>query len=286
MRITDERFGRLLLVPAILLVGIIAFYPILRNAILSFYKVDILSGIPPTFIGFKNFSALLQDSRFLKSLGNTAYFTIVSVIIEFLLGLGFALLLNRTFRARNLVRATVLIPWALPTAVMAIGWRWIYNDVYGVLNDILFKLGIISTKIAWLGNPHTAMMCAIFADVWKSTPFVALILLAGLQSIPRELYEASELDGATEWTKFRLITFPLLLPSIAIALLFRTLQAIGIFDLMWVLTGGGPAGTTETVSIYVYDYAYRYLRLGYASSAVTLTFLIILAIGVLWLRKK
>ncbi|MCK4307965.1 sugar ABC transporter permease [candidate division WOR-3 bacterium] len=286
MRITDERFGRLLLVPAILLVGVIAFYPILRNAILSFYKVDILSGIPPTFIGFKNFSTLLQDSRFLKSLGNTAYFTIVSVVIEFMLGLGFALLLNRTFRARNLVRATVLIPWALPTAVMAIGWRWIYNDVYGVLNDILLKLGIISTKIAWLGNPKTAMMCAIFADVWKSTPFVALILLAGLQSIPRELYEASELDGATEWTKFKLITFPLLLPSIALALLFRTLQAIGIFDLMWVLTGGGPAGTTETVSIYVYDYAYRYLRLGYASSAVTLTFMVILVIGVLWLRRK
>ncbi len=286
MKITDQRFATLLLIPAILLVASIAFYPVLRNIILSFYHVDILSGAPTKFTGFRNFSALFADARFFRSAKNTILFTVSSVLLEFLLGLGFALMLDRSFRGRGIVRVSVLIPWALPTAVMAMGWRWIYNDVYGVLNDLLLKIRVIQEPIAWLGNPRTAMGCAIFADVWKSTPFVALILLAGLQSIPRELYESIQLDGASPWTRFRLITFPLLLPSIAVALLFRTLQAAGVFDLMWVLTGGGPGGSTEVISLWVYDHAYRYLRLGYAAAAVTLSLLAILGTGALILRFR
>jgi len=265
--LTDRRFGYLLLLPALFLFGLVIVYPVARNLYLSFHEKSIATGMTESFAGFKHYLKIFtKDLRFRQALGNTLYFTAVSVSIEFLLGLAFALLLNLSFRFRNFARASVILPWALPTAVMAMAWRWIYHDIYGVANDILLRLGIIREAVVWLGKSPLAMHATIFADVWKTTSFMALMLLAGLQSIPQELYAASSIDGASGWARFRYITLPLLRPVIILALLFRGLQAFAVFDLIWVLTQGGPGGTTETLSVYLYSYTFRYLNLGYGSA--------------------
>lgn len=271
----DQRFGYALLIPTLLIITTIAFYPIVRGIILSFHEKDLLTTFESQFIGLKNYKDLIFDTRFHKSIINTTVFTIISVAAEFLLGLSFALLLNPPFKGRDFSRASVLIPWALPPAIVAMAWRWIFNDTYGVFGDILIKLGLMDSTVAWLGSPGLAMTSAIFADVWKTTPFITIILLAGLQSIPPELYEAIKVDGAGRLRQFFMITLPLLKPYIALSLLFRTIQAFGIFDLIWVLTGGGPGGSTQTVSLYIYDTSFRYLNLGYGA-AITVAVVILL----------
>ena len=216
---------------------------------------------------------MVGDGRFWQSLWNTGVFTTSSVLLELILGMGIALVLNQPFKGRGIVRTISLLPWALPTALMGVAWAWIFNDQYGIINDILIRLGVIKIGINWLGDPTLAMMAVVLADVWKTTPFIALLLLAGLQSISPDLYEAHAIDGATRWQSFRQITLPLLLPQIVIALLFRFAQSFGIFDLIQVMTGGGPAGATETISIYIYSTVMRYLDFGYGAALVVCTFL-------------
>jgi len=213
---------------------------------------------------------LLQDVRFWSALGTTAYFVAVSVLLELCLGLVFALLINLKFRGRGLVWGLVLIPWAVPTAVAARFWELILNADYGVLNYLL------GSNIHWLGDPLWAIHAVIVADVWKSTPFVVLLLLAGLQVIPEDLYRAARIDGATAWQQFRHVTLPLLRPYILLALLFRTVDAARVFDLIFVLTGGGPANQTETVVVYAYKLLYRTLQFGYGSTVSMVSFLFIL----------
>ncbi len=286
--LTDQRFGYLLLLPALCLFGVVIFYPVARNVYLSFQEKSITTGMEAHFTGVKHYLKIMTgDARFRQALGNTVYFTLVSVSIEFLLGLGFALILNSSFRGRNFARASVILPWALPTAVMAMAWRWIYHDIYGVANDILLRLGILKEAVAWLGKVPLAMHAAIFSDAWKTTSFMALMLLAGLQSIPQELYAAASIDGAGSWAKFRYVTLPLLRPVIILALLFRSLQAFAVFDLIWVLTQGGPGGTTETLSVYLYSYTFRYLNLGYGSAlSVTIFALSLVIIFVILLFQR
>lgn len=202
---------------------------------------------------------------------NTLAFALTSTAIELLLGLAMALILNERIPMRGAVRAAALLPWILPTAVMALSWRWIFNDTYGLANDLLQRLGILDQGIAWLGRPGTAFLALVLADVWKTTPFVALLLLAGLQSIPPELYEAMSLDGAGPLRRFLRITVPLLRPAIALALTFRVIQAVGIFDLVWVLTGGGPANATRTVALHIHDQAFRYLDPAYGAALTGVT---------------
>ena len=200
-----------------------------------------------------------RDTRFLASVRNTAVFTGASIALETLLGVAIALLLHRTFRGRGLVRAITLLPWALPTAVMALAWGWIFNDSFGVANDLLGRLGLAVHPVAWLSSPASAMAALVVADVWKTTPFVALIVLAGLQGIPLEVLEAARVDGLGAWQRFRRIVLPLLAPSILAAVLFRAIQAWGAFDIVYVMTGGGPGGSTETVSLYAFQAYFRYL---------------------------
>ncbi|QYO64303.1 carbohydrate ABC transporter permease [Leptolyngbya sp. 7M] len=211
---------------------------------------------------------------------NFTVFTISSLILELILGMAIALVLNQAFRGRSTVRTIAIIPWALPTALIATTWAWIFNAEFGVWNDILMRLNIIpeGQGINWLGEPTLAMMSVIAADVWKTTPFISILLLAGLQSIPEDLYEAHAIDGASAWQSFRQITLPLLMPQILIASLFRFAQAFGIFDLIAVMTGGGPAGATETVSIYVYATIMRYLDFGYGAALVVITFLVLILV--------
>ena len=277
----------LMLLPALLILGLVFIYPIARAFWLSWFTENLGTQLQPVFSGFDNYQRMLGDGRFWQSLGNTSIFTVVSVILELLIGLAVALVLNKSFPGRGVVRTIAIIPWALPTAVMGLAWAWIFNDQYGVVNDILLRLGLIDTGINWLGTPTLAMIALIVADVWKTTPFISIILLAGLQSISQDLYEAHKMDGASPWQSFRQITLPLLMPQILIALLFRFAQSFGIFDLVQVMTGGGPAGSTETVSIYIYSTVMRYLDFGYGAALVVVTFiLLILAVAIMSLLLK
>ncbi|BAU65239.1 binding-protein-dependent transport systems inner membrane component [Stanieria sp. NIES-3757] len=274
----EKLTGCLLLIPALLVLLLVFIYPIGRAFWLSFFTENLGTQLNPVFSGIGNYQRMLGDGRFWQTMGNTTVFTVVSVILELLLGLAIALVLNQSFRGRGIVRTIAIIPWALPTAVMGLAWAWIFNDQFGVVNDILQRLGLIDTGINWLGEPSLAMVALIIADVWKTTPFISIILLAGLQSIPEDLYEAHAIDGANYWQSFYQITLPLLMPQILIALLFRFAQAFGIFDLVQVMTSGGPAGATETVSIYIYSMVMRYLDFGYGAALVVVTFLLLVLV--------
>jgi multiple sugar transport system permease protein len=281
----EKLTGWMMLFPALLVLGLVFIYPIGRAFWLSWFTENLGTQLEPVFSGLGNYQRMVGDGRFWQSLWNTSVFTVISVFLELLLGLGVALVLNKSFRGRGVVRTVAIIPWALPTAVMGLAWAWIFNDQYGVVNDLLIRLGLIDTGINWLGTPTLAMIALIIADVWKTTPFISIILLAGLQSISGDLYEAHRLDGASPWQSFTQITLPLLMPQILIALLFRFAQSFGIFDLVQVMTGGGPAGSTETVSIYIYSTVMRYLDFGYGAELVVVTFLLlVLAVAIIsWL---
>ncbi len=216
-----------------------------------------------------HYDEVLTDPLLPRVAWNTGAFAAASVSLELALGLAAALVLHHTLRFRGLVRALALLPWALPSAVMAMSWRWIFNDSYGIAGHLAGAVGLVDEPIAWLGRPGTAFAALVVADVWKTTPFVTIIVLAGLQTIPRELHEALSLDGAGALRRFWHLTLPLLRPAIAVALTFRVIQAIGIFDIVWVLTGGGPADSTRTVALHIYDTVFRYVR-PEAGAALTL----------------
>jgi multiple sugar transport system permease protein len=270
--------GWLLVIPALLVLGLVFLYPIARALLFSFFTQNLGTQLQPIFSGLTNYMRMVGDGRFWQSLGNTSVFTVASVVLELVLGMAIALVLNQSFRGRGIVRTVAILPWALPTAIMGLAWAWIFNDQYGIVNDLLMRIGAIDTGINWLGDPNLAMMAVIIADVWKTTPFISIILLAGLQSISQDLYEAHAIDGANAWQNFTKITLPLIMPQILIAMLFRFAQAFGIFDLVQVMTGGGPGGATETVSIYIYATIMRYLDFGYGSALVLVTFLLLVIV--------
>jgi multiple sugar transport system permease protein len=277
----DRRAGWILATPALLLLAGVFAYPIARAFWQSLFMQNLGTKLVPIFVGLNNYIRMAGDGRFWASLGNSAGFTVFSVVLELVIGMGIALVLNQNFRGRGTVRTIALLPWALPTALIALAWTWIFNDQYGVVNDLLRQLGLIDIGMNWLGDPTLAMLSLIIADVWKTTPFIAILLLAGLQSIPPELYEAHAIDGANPWQSFRQLTLPLLMPQIVIALLFRFAQAFGIFDLVSVMTGGGPGGATEMVSLYIYATVMRYLDFGYGAALVVVTFLLlVLAVAI------
>jgi trehalose/maltose transport system permease protein len=209
----------------------------------------------------------------------------VSVLLETGLGVAVALVLHQRMRGRRLLRAAVLLPWALPTAVMALGWAWIFNDSFGVANDLLRRLGLVSQPLAWLADPTLAMAALVVADVWKTTPFSALIVLAGLQGIPEALLEAARVDGLGAWQRFRYVVWPLLVPSLLVAVLFRAVQAYGAFDVVYVMTGGGPGGSTETVSLYAFLNDFRYLDPGYGSAIAVQGMLLVFVAAALAMRS-
>jgi multiple sugar transport system permease protein len=269
--------GYRFVIPALVLLVFITIYPAAYVFYLSFQRKLLIFDISK-FVGFGNYLFLLQDDRFWNALKNTSYFTVVSVGLELILGLSIAVLLNRRFRFKGFARAVVLIPWAIPTVVSARMWEWLYNTDFGLLN---FLLG---AKINWLGSPFWAIHAAILMDVWKTTPFVVILMTAGLQVIPRELYQSAKVDGAGSWAIFWKITLPLLKPIILVVLIFRTLDAFRIFDAVYVLTGGGPANTTETLSIYAYKVLFQTLQFGYGSALAAVVFLCIGGISVFYIK--
>ena len=231
--------------------------------------------IKSNFSGEDNFTKVLKDERVHSTLTFTLSFTVISVFAELIFGLALALIMNKPFKGRSLVRTFSLIPWAIPTSVAALIWSYLYNGSSGIVSHIFTTIDLINSPASMLNSARNALGGIIIADVWKTTPYMALLLLGGLQVIPDSLYESSALDGATKWQQFRYITLPLLKPSIFVALLFRTLDAFRILDLIYVLTGGGPGGSTESISLYAYKVMFSQTRFGYGSAIVLIMALVV-----------
>ena len=263
----------LLLLPSLLFLIAVFALPLIRYAWLSFHADSVMTGLLAIPNQGANWQRFLHDSRYWQDLLQTLRFAFVSVTAEIVLGLIIALILNQPLRKRALIRSSSLIPWALPTTVMALGWRWIFNTPYGPI-DRLMQSGL-GRPLNALGEPSIAWITTVYADIWKTTPFVALILLAGLQTIPSDLYEAAKLEGAGPWICLRRITVPLLLPYLGLALMFRLAQAFGVFDLVQVMTGGGPASSTESIALYAYWNALRFLDFGYSATIMIGSFVIL-----------
>ena len=275
----------LLLTPAVLLMALVFGWPMLRYAWLSFHANSVVTGLVPVANGGANWLRLLTDDRFWQDVLQTSRFALVSVTAELFLALLIALLLDQRWRGRGAVRALTLLPWALPTTMMALGWRWIFNTPYGPLESVAGSLGLGPLNL--MASPQWTWLATVVADVWKTTPFITLILLAGLQTIPADLFEAFRLEGGRSMQALRDITLPLLLPYILLSLLFRLAQAFGVFDLIQVLTGGGPAGSTESLALYAYLNAMRFLDFGYSVTVMLGGFMLLglsILLGALALR--
>ena len=271
----------LLMLPALLLLAATFLLPMVRYAWVSGHASSVVTGLVAIPNGGANWQRLLQDARFWQDAFQTLRFAITSVGLELVLGLSIALLLHQPRRGRGLLRAVTLLPWALPTTVMALGWRWILNDPHGPINSLIIRLG--GDSYGFLTTPSTTWLFTVMADVWKTTPFVALLLLAGLQSIPTDMVEALTLEGASRWQILRRLTLPLLMPFITLALLFRLAQALGVFDLIQILTRGGPAGSTESLAFYAYLNAMRFLDFGYSATVMLATFALLLLLSLGWI---
>jgi ABC-type sugar transport system permease subunit len=273
MTLTQQRLrdGFWLLFPGLLVIFGITLFPIIYTFVLSFTETPISNPTPQGFIGIRNYLYFLTNSVFWAAIRRTLYFTIVSVGVELILGMGLALLIHARPFGWQFLRTSLIIPWAIPTIVNGAMWRWIYNADYGALNGLLFQLGMIDRYRAWLSEPVAAMNLVIVADIWHSVPFIALILQAALATIPRELEEAAAVDGANVWQRFWNIRFPLLQPAILVALVIRTVEAFRVFDIIYVITQGGPAFGTVTISYLTYLESFSYGRLG---GGAALSFLI------------
>lgn len=280
---TETRDAWIMMAPAIIMLLIIAVYPVLRTVWLSIHEMvltDPGSGYP--FIGLENYINIFKDERALDSILFTLKFTVTTVFFELIIGFTAALVMNKAFRGKGLVRAAILIPWAIPTSVSALMWKFIYNDQYGLFNDILCKLGIIDSYQAWLSTADGSFMALVITDVWKTAPYMALLILAGLQMIPEDLYEAAKIDGANVFQRFRYVTLPNVKGTVLVALLFRTLDAFRVYDLVSVMTGG--ANNTESVSLYAYNNLMKFLDFGYGSALAVIVFVIVFIISLIYMR--
>jgi multiple sugar transport system permease protein len=280
---SERMQAAILLAPAALLLGLIVVYPIARLVYNSFFDLRLSGGQAAPFVAFENYWLALQDTTFWNALWNTALITVITVTGALLTGLGLALLANLPFRLRWPVRLALLLPWALPLAFAGLIFAWFFNTEYGVVNDWMMRLGFEPRQ--WLLQPGTAFAAVCFAIIWKSSSFMALILLAGLQMIPRSLYEAAEMDGATRWQQFRQVTLPLLVPSIVVALIFRTITALQTFDIPYTMTKGGPAHATETLAMLIHATTIDYGDIGYGSTLAVLMFVVSMSVTAVYLRR-
>jgi ABC-type sugar transport system permease subunit len=257
--------------PALFTVVLVGFLPLLWTVWESVHLHDLrMPWLGQPFLGAANYAEALGTPRFREALGHTFFFTLVSVALELVLGVALALGLNRAFRWRGLVRAAALLPWAIPTVVAGLLWRFMFEGE---------RWGLV-----WFVDPVAAWVPLILADVWKHTPFMAILLLAGLQNIDPSLYEAARIDGASAWRRFRHVTLPLLRPALLVALIFRTLDAFRVFDLVYVMTGGGPGTSTEPISLYAFEALLQDLRFGYGSALSVLVFLVTFGLALLYIR--
>ncbi len=260
-----ERHLRILmLAPTLLLLAGLTLFPTVYMLTAAVQNVSPDPDVPREFVGLGNFARMLTDPELHVAVRNTVVFTVVAVTLEFLLGLGLALLFDKYIRRLNFLKTILLVPMMIPPIAVALTWKLIYQPQFGVLNELMFRLGLPSQ--AWAGDVNLAMATIIAADVWEWTPFIFLLMLAGLASLPSEPYEAAQVDGASAWRQFWDLTVPFLKPVIAIALLLRIMDALRLFDLVFILTVGGPAGATETLSLYIFKVAFTFVDIGYAAA--------------------
>ncbi len=274
----------LFLFPSFCFVFLFTLYPIYESFRLSFYRLILsLPWLGQKMVGWENYQDLWTDPVAIHSLQTTLLFVGVTIPLELLFGLAMALVMNEAFRGRGILRAVVLVPWAIPTVVSSQMWRFIFNDRYGLFNFALFGADT-SSYLAPLADPHWALAAIMAAEVWKTTPFAGLIILAGLQTIPDELYEAASIDGANAWQKFVHVTLPLIKPAVLLALLFRTIDALRVFDLVFVMTQGGPADATNVLQFYGYKKSFAEGMVGYGSAIAVSVFLLSLLLSLVYLR--
>ena len=248
----DERWlASCLLLPTIVILGLFIAYPFVKGVLLA--VTDTKVGVPGQWVGLANFEKLWEDSIFRIAVWNTCLYTFVTTIFKLALGLWLALLLNRHFRGKAFTRAFILLPFIIPTVLSTFAWKWMFDPTFSVINWVLFKLGMITGRINWLGDPDLAMVSVIIVNVWRGVPFYAISLLAGLQTISPELQEAAAIDGARPWQRFWHVTWPLLLPVTMVVVLFSVIQTFADFQLVYVLTGGGPANATHLFATYAYQ---------------------------------
>jgi multiple sugar transport system permease protein len=278
----ERRLGAMMLVPSLAVIALVAAYPIAYAVWLSLNEYSVITPGLSRFVGLDNYIDALGSSQFWEAMKTTVLFTAISVSLELVIGLGMALVMHRAFRGRALLRAVVLVPWAILTVVTAITWRTIFEPELGFVNTMLSSLSLPGGDVVWLGQEGYALGVMIFADVWKTAPFMALLLLAGLQGIPDDLYDAAKVDGATTWQRFRGVTLPLLVPAITVALIFRTLDALRIFDLPYVLTKG--ANGTETLSLIAQKELVVNRNTGLGSALAVLTFFTVMTVSFLYIR--
>ncbi|MBA3405173.1 MAG: sugar ABC transporter permease [Gemmatimonadaceae bacterium] len=275
----------MLVAPALGVIALIAIFPLAWTVWESLHMHELrMPWLGNPFVGLDNYAEIARDPRFWAALGHTVFFTITSITIELILGLFLALAMNRAYRGRGIVRAAILVPWAIPTVVAALLWRFMFESESGIANALLVDAGILDQPIVWFIQTATAWVPVILADVWKTTPFVALLLLAGLQNIDLTLYEAAAVDGANGWWQLRHITLPLLKPAILVTLIFRTLDGFRVFDLIYVLTGGGPGTSTEPVALYTFNALLQNLRFGYGSALSVVIFAITFGLALLYVK--
>ena len=280
----DQHFYLALLLPAIIVLLLFIAAPIINSFFLSFHRIIIgLPQLKTPFVALDNYLQLLKDPIARHSFFITIIFVALTTFFELLIGLFLALLIHHRFPGRGALRACVLIPWAIPTVVSAQMWRYLFNDAYGVINYMIFGAST-NSYIPWLALSTTALSSIIIADIWKTSSFAALLILAGLQVIPEELYQAAKVDGAIAWQRFRHVTWPLIRPALLIALLFRTIDAFRVFDLAFVMTQGGPADATNVLQLYGYKKMFVEGWMGYGSAVSVCIFIIVLAIAVAYVR--
>jgi ABC-type sugar transport system permease subunit len=272
-----------MVLPAVGTILLIALFPLGWTVWESLHLHDLrMPWLGRPFVGLDNYLEAVGDQRFREALVHTLLFTVASVTLELALGCVLALAMNRAFRGRGLVRAAILVPWAIPTVVAALIWRFMFDGDSGIVNAALASVGV--TPPVWFVDRFAAWVPVVLGDVWKETPFVALLLLAGLQGIDPSLYEAARIDGASAWRQFRHITLPLLEPALLVALIFRTRDAFRVFDLVYVMTGGGPGTATEPIALYTFTSLLQNLRFGYGSALSVLVFLVAFVLAVGYIR--
>ena len=274
----------LLLAPAFVLIALIVVYPIARLIWNSFFDLRLSGGSGAKFIGWENYALVLEDKDFWNAAKNTVLITLITVPGALVVGLGLAMLANLPFKRRWPVRLALLLPWALPLSFAGLIFAWFFHTEYGVVNDVFRRFGEAEPTM-WLLRPNWAFTAICATIVWKASSFMALILLAGLQMIPASLYEAAEVDGASRWQQFCQITIPMLMPSIIVALIFRTITALQTFDIPYTMTKGGPGNATETLAMLIHKTTIDYLDLGYGSTLAVFMFLISLAVTAVYLRR-
>ncbi|MCF6159647.1 MAG: sugar ABC transporter permease [wastewater metagenome] len=283
MNLRRTNLPYLFLLPGIALVLAFSFLPFLDTILLSFKNAKLI--LPEeAFTGTDNYREILTDSRFWYSVFITLFYTFTSICLEAGLGLCLGLMMNRIIPGSGFFRILILIPWTIPTVVTARIWQWMFDYNLGIINYFFDAVRI--GRINWLGEPFMAFFSIVIADVWKTAPFVAIIVLAGLSAIPREIYHASTIDGANSWQQFRFITLPLLLPILSVAIMFRAIDALRIFDLVYVFTGGGPGGATETLSIYAYKLFFYKGDFGQGAATSVIILLLVAGFGYFYTKKS